>query len=275
MELQSEPSHCSLVQAGDRKAMKLLGLATLHTDCMEKPLRLCFAAMGHFIGSHPWWFLIAPLILSTSLGSGFFFLQDRMSNSIEEQFTPVNGRAKTERKYIQETFPGTNESEFSRVRISTDGNYATFIATSLRNVLTVEALEDVLTLDLRVRSMAVSQGNQSFEYSDVCAETMGSCTSNDLLEIINHTATNIESVSLTYPWFSTGFGRFPLYLSLGGVAISNESLLVEGAKAMQLYYYLQEEDKVKTDLWLKRFIDLLSNESSSSSSIEVGGSSNA
>lgn len=252
--------------------MKLLGTATFHTDCIEKPLRLCFAALGRFIGSHPWWFLVIPLILSTSLGSGFFFLQDRMSNSIEEQFTPVDGRAKTERKYIQETFPETNESEFSRVRISTDGNYATFIASSHRNVLTVDTLEDILTLDFRVRSMTVSRGNGSFEYSDVCAETMGSCTSNDVLEIINHNATNIESLNLTYPWYSTALRRFPLYLSLGGVTISNESRLVEGAKAMQLYYYFLEEDKAKTDLWLERFIDLLSNESSSS--IEVCGSSN-
>lgn len=254
--------------------MKLCGRATLHTDCIEKPLQLCFAAMGRFIGSHPWWFLIAPLILSTSLGSGFYFLQDRMSNSIEEQFTPVDGRAKTERKYIIETFPGTNESEFSRVRLSTDGNYATFIASSHRNVLTVDALQDILTLDFSVRSMTVSQGNESFQHSDVCAETTSSCTSNDILDIINHNATNVEFLNLTYPWYSTKFRRFPLYLSLGGVTISNESRLVEGAKAIQLYYYLYEKDKAKIDLWLERFIDLLSNESSSSS-IEVCRSSHA
>lgn len=268
---------CSQAPMGEREVMKLVGMASLHTDCVERPLRLCFAATGRFIGSHPWWFLIAPLILSTGLGSGFYFLQDRMSNSIEGQFTPVDGRAKTERKYIQETFPGMNESDFSRVRLSSDGNYATFIASSHRNVLTVDALQDILTLDFSVRSMTVSQGNESFEYSDVCAVTMAYCTSNDILDIINHNATNIESLNLTYPWYSTEYRRFPLYLSLGGVTLSNESLLVEGAKAIQLYYYLSEEDKAKTDLWLERFIDLLSNESSSSSSscIEVCRSSNA
>lgn len=242
-------------------------MARLHTDCIERPLRICFEAMGHFIGSHPWWFLIVPLILSMSLGSGFYFLRDRMSNSIEEQFTPVDGRAKTERKYIQETFQGMNESMFSRLRLSTDGNYATLIASSDRNVLTVEALQDILELDFRVRSMAVLYGNESFEYADVCAEMMGSCTSNDILDILKYNASNIESVNLTFPWYSSEFRRFPLYLSLGSVNFSNESSLVEGAKAIQLYYYLYDDDKRKTDLWLESFINLLSNESSPS--IEV------
>lgn len=244
-------------------------MARLHTDCIERPLRICFEALGHFIGSHPWWFLIGPLFFSMSLGSGFYLLQDRMSNSIEEQFTPVDGRAKTERKCIQETFPGTNESMFSRLRLSTDGNYATLIASSPRNVLTVEALQDILELDFRVRSMAVLYGNESFEYADVCAEVMGSCTSNDILDIIKYNASNIESVNLTFPWYSSEFRRLPLYLSLGSVNFSNESSLVEGAKAIQLYYYLYEGDKRKTDLWLESFINLLSNESSAS--IEVCG----
>lgn len=242
-------------------------MARLHTDCIERPLRISFEGMGHFIGSHPWWFLIAPLIFSMSLGSGFYLLQDRMSNSIEEQFTPVDGRAKTERKYIQETFPGMNESMFSRLRLSTDGNYATLVASSPRNVLTVEALQDILELDFRVRSMAVLYGNESFEYADVCAEMMGSCASNDILDIIKYNASNIESVNLTFPWYSSEFRRFPLYLSLGNVNFSNKSSLVEGAKAIQLYYYLYEDDKRKTDLWLESFINLLSNESSPS--IEV------
>ncbi|KAK5888620.1 hypothetical protein CesoFtcFv8_014695 [Champsocephalus esox] len=106
-------------------------MAVLRKDCVERPLRICFEMMGLFVGSHPWWFLIAPLIFSTCLGSGFYLLQDRMSNDIEEQFTPFDGQAKLERKYIQETFTG-NDSTFSRLRLSTDGNYAILIATNDR-----------------------------------------------------------------------------------------------------------------------------------------------
>ncbi|KAF3858633.1 hypothetical protein F7725_011834 [Dissostichus mawsoni] len=236
-------------------------MAILRTDCVERPLRICFEMMGHFIGSHPWWFLIGPLIFSTCLGSGFYLLQDRMSNDIEEQFTPFDGQAKLERKYIQETFTG-NDSTFSRLRLSTDGNYATLIATNDRNILTVESLQDILDLDFQVRSMVVQFDNQSFEYVDVCAEVMGSCTSNDILDIIKTNASNIDTVNLTFPWYNSNARSFPLYLSLGNVKLLNESTVVESAKAIQRYYYLREDNKTKTDLWLESFIKLVSNISS-------------
>lgn len=241
-------------------------MARSHTDCIERPLRICFEMLGHFIGSHPWLFLTAPLILSTSLGSGFYFLKDRMSNNIEEQFTPVDGPAKMERKYIQETFPG-NDSEFSRMRLSTDGNYATFMASSDSNILTVDSLQHILDLDSRVRSIKVQYDNQSFEYEDVCAQVMGSCSFNAILDIIEHNANNIQVFNLTFPWYYSGLKRFPLYLSLGSVKLYQESSVIEGAKAVQLYYYLHEDNKRRNDLWLESFIDVVSN--SSSTSIQV------
>lgn len=186
-----------------------------------------------------------------------------MSNDIEEQFTPGDGQAKLERKYIQETFPGNN-SMFSRLRLSTDGNYATLIATTDMNILTVESVQDIVDLDFKVRSMAVQFDNHSFEYVDVCAEVMGSCTSNDILDIIEYSANNIDTVNLTYPWYCSDFGRFPLYLSLGSVELYEESHVVERAKAIQLYYYLSEGNKTKTDVWLESFINLVSNISSTS-----------
>ncbi|KAM7401151.1 hypothetical protein PAMA_005374 [Pampus argenteus] len=222
-------------------------MARYHTDCVERPLRICFETMGAFIGSHPWWFLIAPLILSTGLGSGFYFLNDRMSNNIEEQFTPVDGRAKMERKYIQDTFPG-NDSMFSSLRMNTDGNYATLIATSDGNILSAESLQDILDLDIRIRRMVVRFDNRSFEYVDVCAEVMGSCTSNDVLDIIEYNVTNVDIVNLTFPWYQTDRRRIPLHLSLGSVKVNKD--VVESAKAVQLHYYLREDDRTKTDLWL-------------------------
>ncbi|XP_026230514.1 patched domain-containing protein 3 [Anabas testudineus] len=238
-------------------------MARCSIDCIERRLRICFEMMGLFIGSHPWWFLITPLILSAGLGSGFYFLKDRMSNNIEDQFTPVDGKAKMERKYIEETFPG-NDSVFSRLRLSTSGSYATLIATSDRNILTAEPLKDILDLDFKVKAMAVQLGNQSFDYSDICAEVMGVCTSNAILDIIKYDAKNMDNVSLTFPWYHSDFQSLPLHLSLGSVKLNPESSVVESAKAIQLHYYLREDDKAKTDLWLENFINVVSNDSSAS-----------
>lgn len=238
-------------------------MVTWKTDCIVRPLCNFFEKMGRFIGNHPWWFLIIPLILSAGLGSGFYFLNERVSNNIEEQFTPTNGPAKAERKYIEETFPG-NDSLFSSFRLSTDGNYGTFIATNVKNILTVESLQNVLNLDLKIRSMEVKLDDKSFKYVDVCAEVNGSCFSNAILDIIQYDASNIDKVSLTYPWYQLKTSNIPLYFFLGSVTLKKDSSIIESAKALQLYYYLREDNKTNTDLWLESFINLMSEESSSS-----------
>lgn len=234
-------------------------MAGLRSDCLEKRLRVCFEVMGHLVGSHPWWFLVVPLLLSAGLGSGFYFLQDRVANNIEEQFTPVDGRAKEERRYIQETFPG-NESMFSRLRLSTGGNYATLIATSKGDVLTEEALRDIAELDSEIRSMVVHHGNQSFAYQDLCAGVMGSPIPDNMDVVVGN------RVNLTFPWLHSENGSFPSHGRLGGV----NSSAVLSSRALQLFYYLRQDDTT-TDLWLKSFLHLVSN--ASSASVQVGGTS--
>lgn len=233
-------------------------MAGLRSDCLERRLRVCFEMMGHLVGSYPWWFLVTPLLLSTGLGSGFYFLQDRIANDIEEQFTPIDGRAKEERRYIQETFPG-KESMFSHLRISSGGNHAALIATSKGDVLTTKVLQDIVELDSLVRSMVVYHGNQSLEYKDVCAGVMGACTPNRILDIVGSGRAN-----LTFPWFHSENGSIPLHRSLGGVKLRANSSVVQSSRAIQLFYYLRQDDRTKTDLWLKTFLRLVSNASSGS-----------
>lgn len=254
---------CHSDERKDRRKETASAMTRCYTDCIVRPIRRCFEMMGAFIGSHPWWFLITPLILSAGLGSGFYFLKDCLSNDIEEQFTPVDGQAKVERKYIQDTFLGSN-STFSGLRLTTAGNYATVIASNDKNILTQESLDDLLELDFKIRSMAVHIDQETFEYVDVCAQVMGSCSSNDILDIIRHNSSNIDSVNLTFPWYHTGFRDVPLHLRLGSVQLNRKNSIVERAKAIQLHYYLKEDSKRETDLWLESFIKLVSNTSASS-----------
>ncbi|CAF97632.1 unnamed protein product [Tetraodon nigroviridis] len=193
-----------------------------------------------------------------SLGFGFCFLQDRIANDIEEQFTPVDGQAKEERRYIQETFPG-NESMFSRLRLSSGGNYATLIATSEGDVLTTRVLQDIVELDSEVRRMVVHHDNRSFEYQDVCAGVMGSCTPNHILDLVVG-----DRANLTFPWFHSENGSVPLHGGLGGVKLWANSSVVQSCRAIRLFYYLRQDDRTKTDLWLQSFLRLVSNASSAS-----------
>ncbi|KAM9789858.1 patched domain-containing protein 3 [Neosynchiropus ocellatus] len=240
-------------------------MARCYTDCIERPFRLAFEIMGGFVGVHPWWFLITPLVFSAGLGSGFYFLQERMSNNIEDQFTPVDGQAKMERRYIQETFP-SNSSMFSSLRLSTSGCYAALIASTDGNILSEELLEEILDLDFKIRSMLVEFNQSTFSYEDVCARVAGSCFSNDILEMIEHQASNIQTLDLTYPWFN----NTPLHLSLGGVHVTDS--VVKRAEAMQLRYYLTEVDKHKAELWLEGFLHLVPNQTATNMKVSYSTS---
>ncbi|XP_067109985.1 patched domain-containing protein 3 [Osmerus mordax] len=238
-------------------------MAKCRTNCIEKPVCICFEIIGLFIGSHPWWFVTAPLIISAALGSGFYFLEDCKSSNIEKQFTPMDGPAKAERRYVQETFP-QREGMFSSLRLSTDGDYAVWIASNHTNVWTEEIMREVLDLDSRVRNMAVpcEEAGEHFKYLDVCATVDGNCTSNGILEILSNNPSNVNRINLTFPTFFSEAGQFNLHQSLGSVKLDNN--LVRSAMAIQLYYYLREDNTTKNNLWLEKFIALLSSESATS-----------
>ncbi|KAK2901238.1 hypothetical protein Q8A67_009353 [Cirrhinus molitorella] len=168
------------------------------TDCIEKPIRLCFESVGKFVGLHPWWFVILPLALSTGLGGGLYFLNDLKSNDIVEQFTPKNGRAKVEKRYFQETFPQI-DSQFSIIRLNTDGVFASLIFSSQTNILSVAALEEIIRIDGEVRGITAIHDAQQFVFSDICATVNGTCSSNMMLDALNYNASNFHFVSITYP----------------------------------------------------------------------------
>uniref|UniRef100_A0A3B1IK32 Patched domain-containing protein 3 n=1 Tax=Astyanax mexicanus TaxID=7994 RepID=A0A3B1IK32_ASTMX len=222
-------------------------MSRCRTDCLEKPLSMGFKWLGHFVGRYPWWFLVLPLFLSGGLGAGFIFLWDREANGIEDQFTPVNGPAKQERKFVQDFFSDTGD--FSQLRLSTEGTYASLIITGLRqkDILTVAALEEIIALDDEVKNLAGK------DFANICAQTSGECMSNPALDIINNSASNIEVMSLTYPEHEGVF----LGSVLGGVQVNVNSEIIS-AEAIRLYYFLRE-NSTESAAWLKDFIKFISN----------------
>lgn len=220
-------------------------------DFIEQPVRFCFGKIGKFIGKHPWYFLIIPLFLSGLMGAGFFFLRERTSNDIEKEFTPLNGPGKSERHYMQETFP-ENKTMFSNLRLSTNGMYAKVILTHDVDILGKDALKDVLLIDKRIREMT----DESLNYSGICAKVNHKCFSNKLLDIVKKN----ESIRpiLNYPIHKFENESIHMGYLIGGVELEVDDATVSTAKAIQLFYYLQENNKT-SDTWLTKLMNLRSN----------------
>ncbi|XP_048016283.1 patched domain-containing protein 3-like [Megalobrama amblycephala] len=226
-------------------------MAKCKTDCIERPLSLAFEKLGRVVGRYPFVFLLSAVCVAASLGGGFKFLQESKANDIEEQFTPVNGPAKLERAIVVENFP--QSEEFSQFRLVSEGTFASLIITGLHgeNILTDAAFNDIIELDRRVKS--ISTGLNAFD--KLCAKTKGRCMSNAVLDIINYNATEIVSSNIKYPMNN---GMF-LGTTIGGVELKPNSSEISSAKAVRLFYFLDEKKTKENSDWLDGFLKLLSN----------------
>ncbi|XP_072530653.1 patched domain-containing protein 3-like [Salminus brasiliensis] len=229
-------------------------MRSCNTNCVEKPLSLGFRKFGRCVGKYPWWFLVLPLVLAGGLGSGFYFLSDRERNDIEEQFTPNNGLAKAERAFVKDRFPASEA--FSQLRLYTEGTYASLIITSGANILTVEALQEILALDGKVKS--ITAGN-SLTFQSLCAKSGNKCVTSAVLNIVNYNASQIQGTAISYPFNSGVF----LGTEVGGVTLKSDNQTIESAKAIRLYYFLKDDLAKETDEWLLAFLKVLSQEANS------------
>ncbi|KAA0711772.1 Patched domain-containing protein 3 RND-type protein RNDEu-3 [Triplophysa tibetana] len=225
-------------------------MAKCNTNCIEKPISAAFGNFGRVVARYPSVFLILPLLVAAALGSGFMYLDERKANDIEDQFTPVNGPAKQERKTVEEYF--SPSEEFSHLRLSTEGTYASLIITVLEgaNILTEAALTDIIEIDRQVKN--ISTGNT---YENLCAKTKGKCMSNLVLDILDDDLNKITSTAIRYPVYNGTF----LGTSVGGVELETEGSEIRSAKAVRLFYFLNEENTTLNTRWLTGFLEFFSN----------------
>ncbi|RXN21017.1 patched domain-containing 3-like protein [Labeo rohita] len=225
-------------------------MAKCKTDCIERPLSLIFEKLGRVVGRHPCVFILLVLYVAAALGAGFIFLQEREAHDIEDQFTPVNGPAKLERAIVVENFP--QSEEFSQLRLVSDGTYASLIITGLNeeNILTEAAFNDIIELDRQVKN--IKTGNT---FENLCAKTNGKCMSNAILDIIKYNANEIVSSDITYPIHNGVF----LGTTIGGVELNAVSSVLTSAKAVRLFYFLDEKKTKENSYWLDGFLKLFSN----------------
>ncbi|XP_068094356.1 patched domain-containing protein 3-like [Hyperolius riggenbachi] len=239
-------------------------MARCRTDCIQRPLSALFSKLGKVVARYPWWFLFIPMVLSAALGSGFYFLPQREANDIESKFTPVGGRAKSEREFVKKHFPTNDSGQFSAQRLYTEGCYVSLIAvTASDNIINVDAFRELIKLDEMVRNLSIaviqSEGDGVLHFQQLCAEVQGGkCADvNPLLSAVQGNASLVETLSISYPMFQ---GRTFLGTYLGGVLLNPDNT-VQKAKAIRIVYYLredEEQDKDNSLRWIEHFIKSIS-----------------
>ncbi|GCC34495.1 hypothetical protein chiPu_0012969 [Chiloscyllium punctatum] len=244
-------------------------MAWYQTDCIEKPLCRAFRKLGTCVGQNPWQFLLIPLFVSGGLGAGFCFFAENESNNIEDQFTPINGPAKSVREFIKEHFPTNDSQFFSRQRLYTEGTFASLIAVSKDgNILTKVAFEEILLLDKKIKDFQFIDNGTAYNYYNLCARTANTCFSNAVLALLHYDPHLVESTNISYPIANHAF----IASTVGGVELDENGTIIKMAKALKLHYPLREDDeayKRLSLLWIEKFLSEFPMDLTYSSRIEV------
>uniref|UniRef100_G1Q4G9 Patched domain containing 3/pseudo n=1 Tax=Myotis lucifugus TaxID=59463 RepID=G1Q4G9_MYOLU len=219
-----------------------------HTNCLEAPLSRAFRWLGWEVGSHPWVFLLVPILLTTTLTTGFIYLPKDEEEDLEEQYTPVGSPAKGERRFVQGHFTTNDSFHFSIFRMSSEVQFASILVVSNSDtVLKQEILSEVSRLDSAVQALnATQEDGTPILFSQVCAKNQGICVPSNPLLFAWQVNKKLDLKSIT----------FPIYIQ------NSQPVSLAGTKAMRLQYYLRTQEKENSEhskRWLVHFLDEFSN----------------
>ncbi|OBS59511.1 hypothetical protein A6R68_09365 [Neotoma lepida] len=232
------------------------------TNCLEAPLSRCFQRLGAAVGTHPWLFLLGPVLLTVALGTGLIFLPKEKEN-LEEQYTPIGSPAKAERRFVQGHFSTNDTYRFSASRTSSEANFASILVVSLTaSLLQPGIFTEVSKLDRAVQALQVVQENGTqILYKEVCAKYKTLCVPpNPLLYSWQHNS-SLDLSNLTFPIHYMSNHLIYLAGFFGGNVLGQTTgrsqRLVE-SRAMRLLYYLKTEDpedSERSKAWLTHFLN--------------------
>ena len=229
-------------------------------NVVDEFLKRLFYRFGKFIGDHPGYFLIVPLLVTALCASGF----QRIKHVADPEFlfSPVTGEAKSERDILEHHFP-TNFSQFDPSRSSRPGRFARLLITAAdgESLLRSEVWREIVFLDKLVREMTIEWEDGTYDYEKLCARNLqGQCWINEILELgAFMEMIETRNVSLTYPfWINPDtFEPFKFPMFFGGIELS-EINTIDNVAAVSLAYFLDSQEEWMKDrglLWEDAFLE--------------------
>lgn len=88
-------------------------------QCVDDMLNKAFFRLGFFVGRHPGYFIIVPVLLTLFFITGY----QQIHHNIDPEylFSPVNGEGKLERKIAEDLFKVNYTTRFNVARITRAG----------------------------------------------------------------------------------------------------------------------------------------------------------
>ncbi|XP_055600354.1 patched domain-containing protein 3 [Uranotaenia lowii] len=235
---------------------------TCGISCVDNALNRSFYKLGLFIGRHPGYFLIVPVLLALLCMTGY--QQIRYEIDPEYLFSPIRGEGKSERAIVENYFKVNYTHRFNVGRITRPGRFGRVIVISKdennKNLLRREVWEELRLLDGIIQNATAHYDGESYTYRDICARWEKECFTNDILNL-DQIIDEVEAgeLNLTFPVMfnpvTWDAHVFPVFF--GGTQVSEDNLIIS-VPSLQLVYFVTADSKrqdARGATWEEAFLD--------------------
>ena len=188
--------------------------------CYRKVKRVIagvFRVYGEFVGRHPVWFIVLPIVILGGLGVGMVALDEE--KDLEKVYFPMNSRAMKDRQYVRDTFPDLSNVSYNAFSQSDTDKAVVllFKSKSGQTIFHSSTITEIAAIVNGVKSLS-SSGKA---YIDVCAKSSTKCVVDGEFALDPNFQSAVAAGNVSYPVYN----NMDLRTSISGETLSGGMLV--------------------------------------------------
>ena len=213
-----------------------------------------FGRYGRFVASgpkKPWIILGICVLVNLALGAGFHFTV--FISDSESLYAPRGSQSLKDKKTILSLFEDRSADNFYGYSLLEFGYFAEVLIRTKNdeNILTTKFLNEIKSIDSKIRAIVSSHSGKTYNFTDVCALREGECVVFGDVVFTPEFESKMLANNITYPVF----GYEILSGTFGSIQVSNG--IMKRATIVKLVYNLKSEStnsKAVSQAWEQAFI---------------------
>ena len=211
--------------------------------CYRKVKRVIagvFRVYGEFVGRHPVWFIVLPIVLLGCLGVGMVALDEE--KDLEKVYFPMDSCAVKDRQYVRDTFPDLSNVSYNAFSQSDTDKAVVllFKSKSGQTILDSNTITEIAAIVNGVKSLSRS----GKAYTDVCAKFSTMCVVDGEFALDPTFKSAVAAGTVTYPLYNS----MDLRTSISGETLNGGKLVT--ATVLKISFTLAED----ADDWKSKFL---------------------
>ena len=188
--------------------------------CYRKVKRVIaglFRVYGEFVGRHPVWFIVLPIVIFGGLGVGMVALDEE--RDLEKVYFPMNSRAMKDRQYVRDTFPDLSNVSYNAFSQSDTDKAVVllFRSKSGQTIFDSNTITEIAAIVNGLKSLS-SSGKT---YSNVCAKSSTKCVVDGEIALDPDFQSAVAAGTVSYPFHN----NVDLRTSISGETVNGGKLV--------------------------------------------------